>query len=333
VMTDSSHRITVESHGRLHLGFVDLNGNLGRRFGSLGLGLNGLSTRVTAEGSSSFYVDGDDSVRAKDYAIRVLHGLKLPRHLRLSVRSSIPIHAGLGSGTQLALAVASAITELFGLDCDIQQRAVLTGRGRRSGVGIGVFETGGFLFDGGHAPGTVVPPVIARFQFPQQWQVILVWDEAQRGLSGAAEVTAFEVIQAMDEALAATLCRRTLLGVFPALVEHDFDSFSDHISAIQRAMGAHFGLSQGGQFTSKAVADAMRWIQQTHGIVGVGQTSWGPTGFAFVNGEAKAGQLLEALTHRYQDVASLRYSAHRVDNNGATILREDISGSASLAGA
>ncbi len=330
-MTDSSHRITVESHARLHLGFVDLNGNLGRRFGSLGLGLNGLSTRVTAERSGSFYVDGDDSVRAKDYALRVLRGLGLPHHLRLSVKSSIPVHAGLGSGTQLALAVASAITELFGLDCEIQQRAVLTGRGQRSGIGIGVFETGGFVFDGGHAPTTIVSPVVARFEFPQQWQVILVWDEAQQGLSGAAEMTAFEVIQAMDEALAATLCRRMLLGVFPALVERDFESFSDHISAIQQAMGAHFGPSQGGQFTSAAVADAIRWVQQTHRIVGVGQTSWGPTGFAFVDGEAQAGQLLEALTHRYQDVASLRYSVHRVDNNGATIMREEISGSASLA--
>tara|TARA_B100001123_G_scaffold177653_1_gene203694 strand:+ start:530 stop:1231 length:702 start_codon:yes stop_codon:yes gene_type:complete len=231
----------------------------------------------------------------------------------------------------LALAVASAITELFGLDCEIQQRAVLTGRGQRSGIGIGVFETGGFVFDGGHAPTTIVSPVVARFEFPQQWQVILVWDEAQQGLSGAAEMTAFEVIQAMDEALAATLCRRMLLGVFPALVERDFESFSDHISAIQQAMGAHFGPSQGGQFTSAAVADAIRWVQQTHRIVGVGQTSWGPTGFAFVDGEAQAGQLLEALTHRYQDVASLRYSVHRVDNNGATIMREEISGSASLA--
>ena len=141
-MTDSSHRITVESHARLHLGFVDLNGNLGRRFGSLGLGLNGLSTRVTAEHSGSFYVDGDDSIRAKDYALRVLRGLGLPHHLRLSVKSSIPVHAGLGSGTQLALAVASAITELFGLDCEIQQRAALTGRGQRSGIGIGVDAAG-----------------------------------------------------------------------------------------------------------------------------------------------------------------------------------------------
>lgn len=330
-MTDSSHRISIESSARLHLGFVDLNGNLGRRFGSLGLALNGLSTQVTAEASSGFYIEGDDSIRAEDYALKILHGFGLPRRLRLTVKSAIPVHAGLGSGTQLALAVATAIAELFSLDCDTQQLAALTGRGHRSGIGIGVFETGGFVFDGGHAPTTIVPPVLARFEFPQQWRVLLVRDEAYQGLSGAAEVIAFESIKPMDEALAARLCRRTLLGVFPALVESDFGSFSDHIATIQQAVGAHFGAYQGGQFTSPAVADAVEWVQRTHSVTGVGQTSWGPTGFAFVEGEAQALQILEALTNRYHDDTGLRCSVHQAHNDGAAIAREERSNTASVA--
>ncbi len=331
VMNDSSRRIAVESCARLHLGFVDLNGNLGRRFGSLGLALKGFSTQVTAETSSGFNIEGDDSARAQDYALRILRGFGLPRRLQLSVKSTIPVHAGLGSGTQLALGVATALAEMFGLDGKLPELAALTGRGQRSGIGIGVFETGGFVFDGGHASTTVVPPVLARFEFPKSWCVILIRDVTHQGLSGAAEVNAFESIKPMDEDLAGALCRRTLLGVFPALIERDFASFSDHIATIQRAIGSHFGAYQGGQFTSSAVADAVHWIERTHHVTGIGQTSWGPTGFAFVEGETQARQILEAFSHRYDGDASLRFSMHYGHNAGASIVRAEQSTAATVA--
>ena len=332
-MIDPSHRIAVESCARLHLGFVDLNGSLGRRFGSLGLALDGFSTRVCAEASGGFNVTGDDSVRAQAYALKILHSFGLPQRLQLSVSSAIPVHAGLGSGTQLALSVATALAELFGLDCDLRELAVLTGRGHRSGIGIGVFETGGFVFDGGHAPTTVVPPVLARFEFPHPWRVILIRHEASEGLSGAAEVAAFESIEPMDEAVAAALCRRTLLGVFPALVERDFVSFSEHIAAIQRAVGAHFGAYQGGQFTSPSVADAVAWVERAHKITGVGQTSWGPTGFAIVEGEVQARHILDELMYRYPDDTGVFCSVHQGYNAGASIVREERSSAASAASA
>src|SRR6185369_13930596 len=44
----SDRRVTVTAPARLHLGFLDLEGGLGRRFGSLGLTLEGVVTRVGA---------------------------------------------------------------------------------------------------------------------------------------------------------------------------------------------------------------------------------------------------------------------------------------------
>jgi predicted sugar kinase len=39
--------ITVAVPARLHLGFLDLNGRLGRRFGSIGLAISDLGTSIT----------------------------------------------------------------------------------------------------------------------------------------------------------------------------------------------------------------------------------------------------------------------------------------------
>src|SRR5207302_1710641 len=39
-------RIEVHAPARLHLGFLDLEGGLGRRFGSIGLALDGIATHI-----------------------------------------------------------------------------------------------------------------------------------------------------------------------------------------------------------------------------------------------------------------------------------------------
>ena len=316
-MSFSRRRIRIESPARLHLGLVDLNGDLGRRFGSLGLALEELSTTVVAEPSNDLHVRGDGAARAREYALGTLQALDLPSELTLTVENAIPVHAGLGSGTQLALAVSAAIADSFGWDRNIRELARVTGRGRRSGIGIGVFEVGGFVMDGGRAEDTVIPPLLARFDFPDEWRVILVRDSEHQGLSGTAEISAFESIAPMARETAAELCRLTLMGIFPALAERNFASFSRHIAALQTVVGEYFGPSQGGPFTSSDVAEVTRWVRSTHQLCGVGQTSWGPTGFLFVDSEPRAGKLLDALRDRYAGVPGLRFSVHRGRNRGA----------------
>ncbi|MGH8511817.1 MAG: hypothetical protein ACREU8_10690, partial [Gammaproteobacteria bacterium] len=39
--------VTVTAPARLHLGFIDMSGDLGRRFGGLGLTLSGIQTRLS----------------------------------------------------------------------------------------------------------------------------------------------------------------------------------------------------------------------------------------------------------------------------------------------
>lgn len=318
-MSASPRCVTVESPARLHLGFVDLSGDLGRKFGSLGLAIEGLATIVSATRSDTLTATGLESARTLGYARDVLAALHLEPCVALEVHHAIPAHAGLGSGTQLALAVASAITTVCDRERSVPDLAALTGRGARSGIGIGVFASGGFVVDGGRSATTSVPPVLARFDVPASWRVILVHDEGHEGLSGSAETAAFRTAPPMRAALAERLCRLTLMGVFPALAEHDFDTFAASIARIQEIIGDYFSPFQGGRFTSPDVAAAIAYCRDVHGLQGVGQTSWGPTGFAFAPSSAVAAAAVKAATARYADRPHLRFSVHAARNSGASI--------------
>ena len=60
--------VTVTVPARLHLGFLDLNGGLGRRFGSMGLAISGPRTRLTIDSARAHTTSsGPDSERVERY--------------------------------------------------------------------------------------------------------------------------------------------------------------------------------------------------------------------------------------------------------------------------
>src|SRR5262249_42509683 len=136
--------VEVFAPARLHLGFLDVSGTLDRPFGSLGLAIEDIGTRIRV---SRLADRSDTSV----ISTRVGHLLNMLSRrypalgpLHLAVLEAIPEHIGLGSGTQLGLAIAAGMAALAGDRASIRSLAELIERGARSGVGIGVFETGGF---------------------------------------------------------------------------------------------------------------------------------------------------------------------------------------------
>src|SRR4051812_7306237 len=101
--------VTIAVPARLHLGFLDLNGGLGRRFGSIGLALDRLGTKLTIKTASHAAVKGPDGERAGRHLADLQRALGIAGYFDLSVEQAAPAHAGLGSGTQIALAVAAAL--------------------------------------------------------------------------------------------------------------------------------------------------------------------------------------------------------------------------------
>lgn len=316
--------IEIESPARLHLGFIDPSGSLGRRFGSLGLALDGLSTRIALSRATSDIALAPDEARraelsrARAHLDRLRAALGLREPLALELLDAIPPHAGLGSGTQLALAVGYALTRLSERELSVRQIAALTDRGARSGIGIGAFEQGGFVVDGGRGPRTEVPPIIARLPFPAAWRVILIFDPGYTGLHGGAEVEAFRRLPPFPATRAAELAQLTLMTVLPALAETSFAEFGPAITEIQAAVGDHFAPAQGGRFASPRVASWLAWFA-AQGAACHGQSSWGPTGFVIVPALDQARVLLDAAKKARATDDPVRFRSVGGRNAGARV--------------
>jgi len=288
LMPDS---ITVTIPARLHLGFLDLNGGLGRRFGSTGLAITGLRTKIAFHRALNNHVTGPEHERVMRHVDKMVQRLALGDGHAVEVLEVVPSHAGLGSGTQLALAVAAGIRGLHGLPIDIEADAIHLGRGGRSGIGIGLFHRGGLVVDGGCANAKAPAPVVSHIRFPDRWRIIVVLDPARCGIHGAEEAVAFGKLPPFPEDDAARLCRLVIMKMLPAVAEEDIVSFGAAITEIQACLGDYFATAQGGSpFTSPDVAAVLAALGR-EGASGIGQSSWGPTGFAFSASPAEADRL------------------------------------------
>lgn len=295
-----------------------MNGSRGRRFGSVGLTLDGPGVELSVRRAPSFALAGMQSERAVIFANALRGRFNLPDDFQLTVSQAIPEHVGLGSGTQLGIAVGVALARLYRLDLSVREIAVVVERGQRSGIGAGAFEFGGFLVDGGKGASDEPPPIVSRVDFPSDWRVLLVLERATRGLHGELETAAFHTLPAFSEALVGHLCRLMLMQALPALAERDIESFGSAIGELQRITGDYFAPAQGGRFASPAVSDALAWIE-SQGIAGVGQSSWGPTGFAIIAGEDRAAELARAAKSRWGDAGPLEFVVCGGRNRGGEV--------------
>lgn len=316
--------VRVTAPGRLHVGFLDLNGSLGRRFGSLGIALESPTTSVLMETADRLSAEGPDSDRAREAVERLAEAdFGIDERVRIVVERALPAHAGLGSGTQLGLAAGVAVTMLSGRASTPARVAAALGRGMRSSIGLGAFEGGGILLDGGQPiepgqEGHRPPPLLSRIPIPENWRILLIYDGGRAGLSGKAETDAMTGLPEFPEALSEKLCRLTLMSALPAAAQADAQGFGRAVAEIQRRLGDHFAQFQGGRFTSPDVAEALQIIEAA-GVPGVGQSSWGPTGFAIFGDPAAAEEAASDLSRRFADRPNLLFDVTRGNNHGAMI--------------
>ncbi len=275
--------VQVTTTARLHLGFLDLAGDLGRRFGSIGLAIDGLETRLELREALSFEVLGEERERAAQIARRIAETLGLDTRKKLIISNAIPAHAGLGSGTQLALAIAAAFRRLAGLPLDAREDARLLDRGARSGVGVALFERGGLAVDAGRGPNTEVPPAVAWMNFPRDWRILLILDPRVEGAHDEEERQAFAGLPRFSADAASEICRCTLMQILPGAAETDLEAFGDGVARIQEILGDHFAPVQGGGRFGSAPVGRVAARLKALGARGIGQSSWGPSGFAFAS--------------------------------------------------
>lgn len=287
--------VFVEAPARLHFGVLDLRGRLGRCFGGLGAAIPSPSLLLEAEPASRVSAEGPDADRAVEFARRFLEDRALDGGVHLHIHRAIPSHSGLGSGTQLGLAVARATAELYRLRLNPVELALATGRGKRSAIGTWTFGLGGFIVEGGRRPGTdTIAPLIAHLPIPSEWRCVVAVPWGGRGLSGEEEARAFEQLPSPPEGQAEQVAHLVLMQLLPALVESDLASFGEALSAVQRITGSWFATQQGGVFapgpTERLIATMAR-----SGAAGVGQSSWGPAAYGLVGNAVDSARLAREL--------------------------------------
>ncbi|MDP8568649.1 GHMP family kinase ATP-binding protein [Methylophilus aquaticus] len=313
----SDRSVSVTTFGRLHLGFFDLSQQSIRRFGSMGVSIDAFQTSLTA----SFGTLGNELPWLNALLQRHLQGLTTPAEVRLQLHQAIPRHGGLGSGTQMALAVGAAVNSLLGYSVNPAEIAARHDRGGRSGIGIATFAHGGLILDGGKGPATVVPPMLARYAFPDKWCFLLMMQTGLVGVHGLQEKTAFQQLKPHTLAETQALAHQVLMHGLPALQEQDFEVFAAVVGALQDYNGTYFASAQGGRYASPAVTQVITYLKQ-QGHVGLGQTSWGPTGFVMMPTRASAHALKEQLLIRFSSLDLDYHIVHAV-NHGALLSIHD----------
>lgn len=311
-------KVYVKTPARLHLGLIDLNGDLGRMFGGLGVGINRPNVILEAQPAKNLAVTGEATEKVKALAERFLETYQVKSNVAINVKQVIPEHSGLGSGTQLALAVATALSKLFDVEASVQELAEAMGRGKRTSVGTTIFEQGGFVVDGGKSTSEKrFPATIFRQPFPEDWRFVVAVPDVEKGLAKGEETAAFKALTPMKPEQAGRMCRLTMMKLLPALVERDIKSFGEALTQLQIVIGSYFGKVQGGTYSSQAVAEGVAFMQKL-GAYGAGQSSWGPA-FYGVSQKEKAKKL-EAETKAFlSKSAGGRVFIAKPNNKGAYI--------------
>ncbi|MDB5350659.1 MAG: beta-RFAP synthase [Planctomycetota bacterium] len=304
----------LSAPSRLHFGLLARGPAAPRQFGGLGLMVEEPGLEITAEPSDSWRASGPLADRAGTIARRVAAKLiedgKFPPPLALTVHRAPPEHVGLGTGTQLSLAVAKLVTMSAGLDLSAPALAAVTGRGARSGVGLHGFDHGGLIVEGGHRGESGIPPLLSRMDWPAEWSVLVVVPPVSPGLHGPDEMRAFSALPPMPEAETDRLCRLVLLGILPAVAERNLAEFGEALSELQHRVGSWFAPAQGGVFASPRITEIVGWLR-AEGLSGVGQSSWGPALYGVSrDGPERRDSLARSLRSRFAlDAGSVLWTA------------------------
>jgi beta-RFAP synthase len=309
---------TIRTPSRLHFGLLGLADDTlwpnragepaiaGRAFGGVGLMVQEPGVQVRVAPAPAWAAVGPLAERALAFAQRYAAavcqqspGFALSSQT-IVVEHAPPEHTGLGTGTQLGLAVARALANAWGLDETPAILARRIGRGLRSALGVHGFEHGGFLVEGGKRVADDLSPLVARAPFPEAWRVVLVLPSQRTGLHGPTESEAFSRLaqHPLEHRQTGALCRLVLLGLLPALLEADFGTFGEALYDFNARSGEMFVPVQGGIYATPAIAEIVAFVRRL-GVKGVGQSSWGPTTFAVVENDDRAMDLARRLRQHF----------------------------------
>jgi beta-ribofuranosylaminobenzene 5'-phosphate synthase len=278
-------KVIIQTPSRIHMTLTDLTGTSSRVDGGVGIALDEPNILLEAERSEELVAEGVGGDQAKAAAKAVMERFGLGA-IRLSIRSAFRTHVGLGSGTQLGIAAGKAVCELYDFKATSRE------------IGTAAFDLGGFIIDGGHtfgpgkqktdfrpssaSKGVNPPPVIARHDFPKDWNFVLAIPNLPQGAYGQREIDVFKDYCPVPTKDVHELCYEILVRMVPSLVEQNLDDFGFAVNRIQELGFKRIEVMLQDPLVHKLMRD-----MRASGAACSGLSSFGPTVYAITDYQSK----------------------------------------------
>ena len=317
----STERQTVRlvAPSRLHFGLLPDADKDETRRGGIGVMIDNPFLQISAHRSSNWEIVGSSSERIEQVVGALwTESERRASPLHIYVDQAPPVHAGVGSGTQLSMGIAAILSQFRGAECwKTNDIACKLGRGGRSLVGSQGFESGGLIIDRGtwHASKSAETGLSESHAIPDSWRWLTVSCETEQGKFGDDERCAF------DRSVPDPKTRLELLAcinseLLPGLAASDFHRFSHALGKYCARCGEMFAPHQGGLYGSSFTEMAAAHLSEA-GITGMGQSSWGPTIFGLFPNRTSAANFVD--TNRWLHNPGIRFCISPSNNTGARL--------------
>jgi beta-ribofuranosylaminobenzene 5'-phosphate synthase len=324
----------IKTSSRLHLTLIDMNGSYGRIDGGVGLTIKEpqliLEANPNDKGINVDFAFQTDPKEMEDYQLnirtaseKIINHIGLDSGFDFKIHKTFPRHAGLGSGTQLSLAVGASISQLTGNHLTPQKIAEIVDRGGTSGIGVAAFDKGGFIVDGGHhhsektkflpssASSASPPPILARYDFPEEWKILIFIPHFDKNVSGTKEVNIFKEYCPLPLKMVQELSHLILMKMMPAVLEKDLEAFGEAVDLMQ-----NMGFKQIENKLQNPIIGELMDALRYEGASGVGMSSFGPTIYAITDKKTKN---LEKTARNVLKTFKMEYIVTEAQNQGVQI--------------
>lgn len=284
----------IKAPARIHMSLIDLNGSYKRIDGGIGLALSEpqfvLEIQQTEKDVTFEFADTvtDDEAmlecveKIPEAAEKTIEHFNIDSGFHFIVHQTYPPHSGFGSGTQIAISTAHLITETMGIEIESRELSSIVGRGGTSGIGTFTHDLGGFIVDGGHSieekPGFLPSgaskakpaTLIARYDFPEEWNILIALPHVEKHMNGQDEVNVFQDCCPIPKEEVEQVSHLILMNLIPFMLEKDIKNFGWCISELQKV-----GFNKLEHSLDDAYLPTMKAIEEA-GAYGVGISSFGP---------------------------------------------------------
>ena len=192
------------------------------------------------------------------------------------------------------MATAKLITESVGISgVEGKELSTIVGRGGTSGIGTYVNELGGLIVDGGHSlkekPGFLPsgaskaspPPLIARYDFPEEWDILVAMPDIDYYVNGQEEVNIFQTYCPIPQDEVEKVSHIVLMNLLPFMLEKDIKNVGWSVTQLQK-----YGFNNLEHSLEPHILPTMKAIEEA-GAYGVGISSFGPAVYTFFDEENK----------------------------------------------